>query len=227
MPSRMPIVNMSIEKDVEKATGLDETEYLDKDGRVEKHNEVVEENTVVNNEPIVKVEKTKGNKVKKPKSQKQLDALARAREAKKAKAEERKKAKLKQQPQEIEEIEEEIEDEIEEVVKVSSKPRQTKRIPIPQQQPIDYDAIVNSVFSKITAKQERDEAEKRQKLEYEQRIRQDERDKIIKEYNNKQSHKIQTKQFLPNHNPSPLDPNKFLRPKTHNDTDWDLAFKPR
>ena len=35
----MPIISMNIEKDVEQVAGLDETEYLDKGGRVEKFNQ--------------------------------------------------------------------------------------------------------------------------------------------------------------------------------------------
>jgi len=209
----MPIISLNIEKDVEKVAGLDETEYLDKAGRVEKFNQSTEE-TETNQ--IVKP------KAKKVKTEKQLLALANAREKKKQKAEEKKKLQKTVEPvkpvETLEETEEESEEEVEEIPKKIIKKK--KKV----NDAIDYDSIVNSVFSRITAKQEKDEADKRLKLEMETKIRQDERNKIMSEFNSKRTVSAVNR----NVKPSPLDPNQFLRPKTHNNgINWDSAFQPR
>ena len=209
----MPIISLNIEKDVEKVAGLDEKEYLDKGGRIEKFNEDTEK-TETNQ--IVKP------KAKKVKTEKQLLALANAREKKKQKAEEKKKLQKPVKPVEtvetLEETEEESEEEVEEIPKKIIKKK--KKV----NDAIDYDSIVNSVFSRITAKQEKDEADKRLKLEMETKIRQDERNKIMSEFNSKRTVSAVNR----NVKPSPLDPNQFLRPNTHNNgINWDSAFQPR
>ena len=160
-------------------------------------------------------------KAKKVKTQKQLDALANAREKKKQKAEEKKKLQKPVKPVEtvetLEETEEESEEEVEEIPKKIIKKK--KKV----NDAIDYDSIVNSVFSRITAKQEKDEADKRLKLEMETKIRQDERNKIMSEFNSKRTVSAVNR----NVKPSPLDPNQFLRPNTHNNgINWDSAFQP-
>ena len=72
----MPIISMNIEKDVEQVAGLDEKEYLDKGGRIEKFNEDTEK-TETNQ--IVKP------KAKKVKTQKQLDRFSKCQRKEKTK----------------------------------------------------------------------------------------------------------------------------------------------
>ena len=210
----MPIISMNIEKDVEKVSGLDETEYLDKGGRIEKFNQTTEE-TETN--AIVKP------KAKKVKTQKQLDALANAREKKRLKAEEKKNLQKPVKPVEtVETLEETEESEVEDIEELPKKIIKKKKKNVSQE--IDYDSIVNSVFSRITAKQEKEKAEANARAEMETKIRQDERNKIMSEFNSKRTVSAVNR----NVKPSPLDPNQFLRPKTHNNgINWDSAFQPR
>ena len=224
----MPIVNMNIEKDVEKASGLNETEYLDKDGRIEKHNQTDNSNPSQDTTPPIENSIVKP-KIKKPKSEKQLQALARAREAKL-----QKKLSVKEPTESVEYEERQGEDDpLLQKPKLQEpmfEPKQTYTPPPPklkqtkQTNEIDYEKITNSVFERITARQEKQEAEKRAKLEYENKIRLDEREKILSEYKTKQQ---QNTGAVLNRNTSVLDPNKFLRPKTHGEVNWDMAFRPR
>lgn len=209
MPSRMPIVNMEIKSDLTK--GLDEEEYL-KRGKPTEENKVVEtEASVESNVPIVKP------KVKKPKTQKQLDALAKAREAKANK----RKVKLSgDTPRPAVETEETEEEPVKQTSTDSYNPNLEKQHSGSGSSHFDYDRIINGVFSKMSAREEKRDAEARAKKEketYEANIRKDERTRIMSEFEKRKAQQPPKRS---------LDPNQFLRPKTHG-IDWDAAFRPR
>lgn len=202
---------MEIKSDLTK--GLDEEEYL-KRGKPTEENRVVEtEASVESNTPIVKP------KVKKPKTQKQLDALAKAREAKANK----RKVKLTQNTEEVETEEVEQREPVKPVRPVKPASTDSYNPNLEKQHSggqFDYDRIINGVFSKMSAREEKRDAEARAKKEkeaYEANIRKDERTRIMSEFEKRKAQQPPKRS---------LDPNQFLRPKTHG-IDWDAAFRPR